>query len=419
MPPTERESTVRFHAAWVVPVTSPPIRHGWVAVRGMKVVGYGPPSRAGHLDAARRVDLPTSVILPSLVNAHTHLELSALRHSVSPADSMPTWTRALLSLVARTGLDDGAIPAALREACASGTGLVGDIANTSISVWPLAESGLDAVIFRELIGFDEAQPEERVARERAMLTELEGQLARHSGGSGIELGLSAHAPYSVSPGLFRAIQGGASARPVCLHLAESREELEFLRYGTGPWREVLEERGRWDGEWRPFDRGPVAYIERWGWLTPRTIAVHGVHLTDDELRGLAEAGVTLVTCPRSNQWTGAGVPPVERFYASGVRVAVGTDSLASAPDLNMFAELAELRRLAPGVPASDLLQSATRGGADALGRPGRGAIDVGMEASLISVACAGEVDDVEEYLVSGIVAQDVRWLDASAEGANR
>ena len=410
---------MRFHAAWVVPITSPPVRHGWVAVRGMRVVGYGPPTKGDHPAADRDVDLTTSVILPSLVNAHTHLELSALRNAVPPTDSMPTWARALLSLVAQADLEDGAIYSALQEARAAGTGLVGDIANTSVSVWPLAESGIDAVIFRELIGFDEAEPEERVAREHAALTELEGRLGRHPGGSRIELGLSAHAPYSVSPGLFRSIRAGVSGGPLCLHLAESCEELEFLRYGTGPWREVLAERGRWDGEWRPFDGGPVAYIEQWGWLTPRTIAVHGVHLTDGELRRLADAGVTLVTCPRSNQWTGAGIPPVERFYASGVRVAVGTDSLASAPDLNMFAELAELRRLAPGVPASDLLRSATRVGADALGRPQRGAIDVDMEASLIAVACDGEIDDVEEYLLSGIVAQAVRWLDPSADGADR
>ena len=108
-----------------------------------------------------------------------------------------------------------------------------------------------------------------------------------------------------------------------------------------------------------------------------------------------------------------GTPPIARFYASGVRVAVGTDSLASAPDLSVFAELAEIRRLAPSQPAAALLRSATRAGAEALGWSNRGAIAEGMEASLIAVRCALNVDDVEEYLVNGITSEDVRWLDES------
>ena len=420
MPPSEGRSTARFHAQWVVPVTSPPIRHGWVEIRGTRVVGWGPPENGRRqATGAQDFDLSTSIILPSLVNAHTHLELSGLRDAAPPADNMPAWTRALLSSVPQSAVDEGAIRAALREARASGTGLVGDIANTSVSVWPLVESGVDAVVFRELLGFNEQHPEERVARECESLSELRAQIGGHAHGSRVELNLAAHAPYSVSPGLFRAIRDGVPGAPLCLHLAESCEEIEFLRRGTGPWREVLEERGRWDEEWRPFDEGPVAYIERFGWLTPRTIAVHGVHLTDDELRRLAGAGVTLVTCPRSNRWTGAGVPPIQRFYASGVRVAVGTDSLASVSDLNVFAELAELRRLAPDVPASALMRSATRVGAEALGRHSRGSIGIDMEASLIAVTCDGSVDDVEEYLVSGIVAEDVRWLEEWVSGVGR
>ena len=85
------------------------------------------------------------------------------------------------------------------------------------------------------------------------------------------------------------------------------------------------------------------------------VAVHGVQFTDDDLSRLAAAGATVVACPRSNKWTGAGDPPIERFYASGVRVAVGTDSLASVANLNLFEELATLRRLAPTVPATRLL----------------------------------------------------------------
>ena len=134
---------------------------------------------------------------------------------------------------------------------------------------------------------------------------------------------------------------------------------------------------------------------------------------DDELSRLARAGASVVACPRSNRWTGAGEPPIERFYASGVRVAIGTDSLASVADLNLFAELAEMRRLAPGFPAARLLDSATRAGAIALGFGAElGTIEPGKHAQLLAVHVPDRVTDVEEYLVNGVEPRDMRWLDS-------
>jgi cytosine/adenosine deaminase-related metal-dependent hydrolase len=157
----------------------------------------------------------------------------------------------------------------------------------------------------------------------------------------------------------------------------------------------------------------VAYLDRLGLINRNLLAVHGVQLTDAELARLAVADATLVTCPRSNQWTGAGVPPIARFYASGVRIAVGTDSLASVGDVNLFAELAEIRRLAPAVAPRAILQSATRSGADALGFGAElGSLEAGKRAEIIAVRIPSGLQDVEEYLVSGIQPFDVRWLDA-------
>jgi cytosine/adenosine deaminase-related metal-dependent hydrolase len=142
------------------------------------------------------------------------------------------------------------------------------------------------------------------------------------------------------------------------------------------------------------------------------LAVHGVRFDDADLSRLAAAGSTVVSCPRSNRWTGAGDPPVERFYASGVRVAVGTDSLASVADLNLFAELAALRSLAPEVPAASLLRTATLAGAEALGFASElGSIEPGKRAELIAVRLPANLADVEEYLVSGVVPDDISWLD--------
>jgi cytosine/adenosine deaminase-related metal-dependent hydrolase len=112
--------------------------------------------------------------------------------------------------------------------------------------------------------------------------------------------------------------------------------------------------------------------------------------------------------------TGAGIPPMEDFFDSGVRVAVGTDSLASVPDLNIFSELVEMRRLAPAVPARLLLESATINGARALGfEADFGTIDSGKRDALITVQLDGYVPSVEEYLVSGVEASQIGWIPAS------
>ena len=142
--------------------------------------------------------------------------------------------------------------------------------------------------------------------------------------------------------------------------------------------------------------------------------MHGVQFGAADLKRLAANGVTLVTCPRGNIRTGAGPPPIEDFFASGVRVAVGTDSLASVPDLNIFSELAEMRRLAPAVPARRLIESATINGARALGfEADFGTIDSGKRDALIAVQLDGDVPSVEEYLVAGVEAAQISWVPAS------
>jgi cytosine/adenosine deaminase-related metal-dependent hydrolase len=164
-------------------------------------------------------------------------------------------------------------------------------------------------------------------------------------------------------------------------------------------------------DWTPPRLGPVEYLDSLGMLDHRTLVVHGVQLETTALERLAVIGCTLVTCPRSNQWVGVGVPPIERFYASGVRVAIGTDSLASVSDLNLFAELQTMRWLAPAVPARRLLESATIAGATALGLDADlGTIEAGKRAELIAVAVPADAIDVEEYLVSGIAPGAVSWV---------
>jgi cytosine/adenosine deaminase-related metal-dependent hydrolase len=398
----------RFHAEWILPIADDPIRGGSVTVDEGRIVGLGTGSSGATIDLGR------VAVLPSLVNAHTHLELSYLHRRIPPRDRFLDWIGELMA--ARREFPDPADPAilgaarqAIASARAAGTGLVGDISNTLVTVPMLREAGLAAQVFYELLGFNVSDPTARVAEARTRIAAAGGD-----GRGEVRLSLAAHAPYSVSPQLFAAIRadldahaGGVSS----VHLGESPEEIEFVRRGTGPWRAMLEQLGVWTEAWRAPGVSPVAYLSELGFLDRCVLAVHGVQFDGDDLSRLASLGMTIVSCPRSNRYVGVGDPPLEAFYAMDVDVAFGTDSLASAPDLNLFSELAAARRLAPRVPARRLLESATLIGARALGfERDHGSIEVGKGASLIAVRLPDGVAEVEEYLVSGVEPETVAWL---------
>jgi len=394
----------------MLPIAGSPRADSWVLVDDDRIVGVGEGRpRAG----AREHDLGEVALLPGLVNAHTHLELSFLHGAVPRATEFVSWIRDLMAIRRRYPDPRSpeileAIDGAIAGAVASGTALVGDIGNTLVTFGPLAASPLSAVLFYELIRFNAVDPDGLVDEARARLSALPASTRVRSS-------LAAHAPYSVAPDLFRAIRKAMDSEteaPYSVHLAESKAEVEFLRSGTGAWRDLLDELGVWNPGWEPPGVTAVQYLDDAGFLGERALAVHGVQMETADLARLAARGATLVTCPRSNVRTGAGRPPVAAFYRSGVRVAVGTDSLAGVDDLNLFSELAEMRALAPEVPARALLDSATRAGAVALGF-GRelGTIEPGKRARLIAVALPPSVGDVEEYLLSGIQPEQIRWID--------
>jgi aminodeoxyfutalosine deaminase len=397
-----------YRADWVLPIAAPPAADGWVAVERGRIAGVGSGPKAGA------IDLGHVAILPALVNAHTHLELSYLRGAVPPADRFLDWIDAILA--ARRRLSNPVEPAILQaaragieEARASGTGLVGDISNTLVTVPLLRDAAMPARVFYELLGFNAGDPVGRVLEARGHLDRTGGTDAD------VRVALAPHAPYSVSPGLFSAIREDLDAHPgdvSSVHLGESLEEVEFIDRGTGGWREVLTGLGVWTEAWRAPGVSPVQYLADLGFLDSRVLAVHGVQCDGDDLSRLRTLGTTVVSCPRSNRYVGVGDPPIEAFYAMGVSVAFGTDSLASVQDLNMFEELAAVRRLAPRVSPRHLLESATRCGARALGFGERfGSIEEGKQAALIAIRLPERVDDVEEYLVSGVEPAAIAWLD--------
>ncbi|MGC4080714.1 MAG: amidohydrolase family protein [Vicinamibacterales bacterium] len=408
---------IRYRAAWVVPVSGPPIRAGWVDVERGRIVAVG----RGDAPSSDERDLGDAALMPGLVNAHTHLELSYLRGQVPPASAFVSWIRGVVG--ARRSRPDSqaadivdAIEQAIDEAVQSGTALVGDISNTLVTFDPLARSLLSGVVFYELLRFNAPDPGAVVEQACRQIDALEQR-------SSVRASLAAHAPYSVAPLVFRAIRQAMAQRPLLpcsVHLAESRDESEFMATAGGEWRRFLEEVGSWDPAFVAPGVSPVHYLDDAGFLDGRVLAVHGVQMDDRDLARLRERGTTLVTCPRSNQHTGAGTPPVSAFYASGVRVAIGTDSLASTPDLNVFSELAALRALAPDVAAARLLASATIEGARALGFDADfGTLEAGKLARLLAVSIPAGLNDVEEYLVSGIEPGQLAWVGEPPASAAR
>lgn len=382
-----------YRAAWVCPIDQPPIRGGTVHLDGGRIAGIGD-------QGSGATDLGNVVLMPGLINAHIHLELSWLRGRVPPATSFTEWVKQMMAT--RGGFERSGDPivleamqAAIRELRAGGTVAIGDISNSLASPAAMRAAGLDGVVFHELLGFKE--------RDGALIERT--REARSQAGPPT-VSLAPHAPYSTSPELFRAIRA-ALDRSDCgimsVHLGESPEESELLATGTGPWRDMLEVIGVWRDDWTIPACGPVEYLDRMGVLDARTLVVHGVQFDDTALARLAAIGATLVTCPRSNQRVGVGPPPIERFYRSGVAVAVGTDSLASVEDLNLFTELKVMRSIAPAVPASRLLESATLTGARALGLAADlGSLTPGKRAQILAITLPGPVDDIEEHLVGGV-----------------
>jgi cytosine/adenosine deaminase-related metal-dependent hydrolase len=395
-----------YAADWIVPVVGDPIPGAWIRLDHGRIAEVG----AGKRDDAE--DLGRVAILPALVNAHTHLELSYLRGDVPPAESFLEWVSGVMS--ARRAQPDSAAPeiigaarAALREARAAGTGLIGDVSNTLVTVPLLREASMPARVFYELLGF---KTEDAAARARAARAAMMASGADPD----VRLALAPHAPYSVSAELLSAIRADLDAHPTdvsSIHLSESPEEVEFVESGTGGWRDLLVALGAWNEQWRVPGTSPARYLADAGFLDSRVLAVHGVQCSREDLLLLRSLGTTVVSCPRSNRHVGVGDPPLTRFFEAGVQVAFGTDSLASVADLNVFSELAAARSLAPDVPARVLIQSATLTAARALGFGSEfGSLEAGKRGALIAIDLPGRVRDVEEYVVSGIESAMIRWV---------
>ncbi|HVD76227.1 MAG TPA: amidohydrolase family protein [Vicinamibacteria bacterium] len=380
-------------AAWIVPGAGPAIRDGLVAVDQGRIAWVGGREDAGRPAGPVR-DLGRGVLLPGLVNAHCHLELSHLAAVRGQAHrGYVAWVEAL---VERRSLADPAdararTEAAIDELKTTGTAAVGDVSNALGHLDQLDASGLAAVVFYELLAWDPARSEAVLEDARRRVAEIAGAGVR------TPVRLAAHAPHSVSPPLLRALARGGG--PAAIHLAESEAEQRFLSEGDSEWSAFLVRRGVGHVSFAPPRTTPVRYLDGLGALHPGLVAAHCVHVDADERALLARRGVFVVVCPRSNRTIGVGIPPVPEMLAAGVEVCLGTDSLASADSLDLLQDAAALHREFPALEPAAIVRMATATGARALGLGDLGVIARGKRAAL--AFAPGAATDPLDFLVSG------------------
>lgn len=381
--PAETGGTTVYRARWVVPVASPPVAHGALAVARGRIAYVGPADAAPE---GRPVDLGEAVMVPGLVNAHTHLELTAMRGFLEELAFRP-WilhltrarqavlSAALLRASARCGIAEGLLAGVTTYADTSESGEV---------LAAMVEMGVRGVMYQEVFGPDPAQCEGAMAALRARLAVL-GTAAT----SRVRLGISPHAPYSVSDQLFAACARLAADEgwPVAVHLAESADEVRLVRDGTGPFGDALRARGI---AVAPRADSPVFLLDRLGLLAVRPLLIHCVQAGDADIARIARHGCAVAHCPASNAKLGHGVAPLRALLDAGVRVGLGTDSVAANNRLDLLDEgrVAILMQRAVArahdvLPAARALSLATLEGARALGLDAQvGSLEVGKAADV-------------------------------------
>ena len=372
----------RIHTApWVIPVCSPVIAEGGVAVAEGQIVAVDVLPRLQQLYPQAEVQRhPESILTPALVNGHIHLELSHLNALTATAktDRFTDWISRLLQMREDLGAEgDPAWQAAcqaVEQQYRTGVAALLDIGNTSMGGC-LADLFPGILLaYKEYLGLAAWTLEKNLTRLRQ-----EPPHVRCCG----------HAPYSTHPQLLQRLKERAAAldHVFPIHTAEPAAEKEMLREGRGEMVDFIRQRGFWDNSFVPgASGGSIHYLYDLGLLDERTLCVHAVHVAEEEIRILAGEGSKVCLCPGSNRFLGVGTAPVSRYLAHDILPALGTDSLASNPELSLWREMALVADEHPQIEPAKIFAMATRGGAEALGIDQLlGTLEAGKAADLLIV----------------------------------
>ena len=417
MPKTERErgdgaAETILRAAWVAPMQGPIISNGAVAARGDTIIGVGEWTAVRkEFPSGNVTDYGDAVVLPGLVNAHVHLELSDL----TPPPGrwrLADWLAEVVKQFAPPG-EAGverikrAVKAGAAECLRCGITCVGDISQRcALSRQLLCDGPLRVVSYGEVLAMAtrRGRLEERLSTAADLSTQTQT----------LRVGISPHAPYSVeTEGYRRCLQRARQeGLPIATHLAESIDEAEFLAAQSGPLRELWERIGGWDQSVTRFAGGPIRMVAELGYLDyPKALLAHVNYCDDDELRSLAGGRASVVYCPRTHAYFGHPPHRWREMLARGINVAVGTDSRGSSPNLNLVDDLRLLHRLAPEVPPQRIWEMGTVRGAAAVGcKESCGKLTMGSRADFAIFPAVSD-EPLREILENGALPCAV-WTGA-------
>ena len=372
--PTNAYTNGLHRAGWVLQDPWTLIPNGYVRVLAGQISEVGPwrqvVSPAGQEPVFEH---GPGVLMPALVNAHTHLELSGFKDQLDCNRGFGPWVQALLQLRDQSTSDELAAAAEIgvQEIVTTGTGTVCEISSLGLTDQLLRRSGLSGFWAREILGNFANPPD-------TDLPDWPGD---------VKPALAGHAPHTTAPALLTTLKqvNETYRRPFSIHVAESEAETEFISSGSGAWADFLTERGIDFAEWGLPARSPVAYLDKLGVLNARTLAVHILQADENDLDILQQRGTPICVCPRSNQALHARRPDIPAMLARRMPVCLGTDSLASTPSLDLFDEMAFIARHYPSLDPAQILALATTGGAAALGQPVLGKLERGFAARMVYV----------------------------------
>ena len=396
---------VLLRARWVLPVDQPPIDGGVVTIHDGKIVSVGPSSGP----SSSIEDLGDVVLMPGLVNAHSHLEFSLLDEPLGvPGMPLCEWIRLVISHRKQSRHDSlSGVAHGLRQSASQGVTWVAEIAPGGSCSYQELDSGVNLTLLEEVIGFSGA-------RRESALEDVRSRLHRSCRPPIASRGVSPHAPYTVHPQLVEQLVELArpAGRPVAMHLAESLEELQLLATGEGPFRELLEERSMWDPAAIERNTRPLHYLELLS-RAPRALVIHGNFLDTEEIDFLATRRdrMSVIYCPRTHAYFEHPRYALPAMAEAGLQIAIGTDSRASNPDLSLLEELRYIAKVFPELPPSTIVEMGTLGGAKALGCDQLiGSITAGKRADLTLVAIEPSESDPYEAILQAAPPPGRTWL---------